>query len=106
MKKKLASRPTYSVEFREAAVAKCLEIGATETSQELGVSISTLSGWKKKYSSQEGLSESPVKPSYEQLELELEVKKLKKELSYVSQINQVLKKSTAIFCAEQMEDLR
>lgn len=104
MKKKSSSRPTYSVEFREAAVAKCLEIGATETSQQLGVSLSTLNGWKKKYSSQEGLTVSTVKPSYEQLELE--VKKLKKELSYVSQINQVLKKSTAIFCAEQMEDLR
>ncbi|MFK7825143.1 MAG: transposase [Oligoflexales bacterium] len=101
---KSPSRPTYSVEFREAAVAKCLEIGVTETCQQLGVSLSTLNGWKKKYGSQGSSSGTIAKPSYE--DLELEVKKLKKELTYVSQINQVLKKSTAIFCAEQMEDLR
>jgi transposase-like protein len=91
----------YSNEFKEAAIAKCLEIGTSETSKQLGVARSTLNTWRRslKLSSQK-LS----KPSYE--DLEKENRRLKKEIGYIAEINEVLKKSTAIFCKDQMGGLR
>ena len=100
MKDSSKSKSSYSSEFREAAVAKCLEIGTTQKSKELGVAPSTLNTWKKKLSSNKGASKSGLKPSYE--ELEKEVRRLKKEMGYITEINEVLKKSTAIFCKDQM----
>ena len=46
----------------------------------------------------------PGKPSYQ--ELEAEIRRLKKELGYVAEINKVLKKSTAIFSSSEMGGLR
>lgn len=94
------NRPAYSSEFKEQAVAKCMEIGALQASRELGVAESTLRKWQK--ASVVKLGDNRNKPSYEQLESE--VRKLKKELSYVEEINRILKKSTAIFSANLMGD--
>ena len=95
------TRPRYTQEFKLQAVAKCVEIGVSRTVEELGVCHATLKSWMlkaKRGPSAEG------KPSYE--DLEREVLKLKKELGYVSEINKILKKSTAIFSNDEMGGLR
>lgn len=101
MIEKKSLRPTYSTEFKAAAVAKCADIGVPRTSKELGVASSTLNEWRNRA---EKASEPKSKPSYD--ELEKEVHRLRKELGYVNEINRILKKSTAIFSSNEMGDLR
>lgn len=100
MNKKKHSRPKYSKEFKEQAIAKCLEIGINKTSKELGVTYVTLKKWVEK-AEQNPTDKS--KPSYE--DLEKEVRRLKKEIGYINEINTILKKSTAIFSAKEMDDI-
>ena len=102
MTDKKRTRPTYSAEFKAEALVKSREIGIKQTSLELGVSQGALRSWMLKADR----STSPVdgKPSYQ--DLEKEVAKLKKELGYVTEINKVLKKSTAIFSNSEMGGLR
>jgi len=92
----------YSAEFKSEAVAKCLKIGIKQTCEELGLKDSTLRGWLAK--SEKCDSKGKEKPSYH--DLEKEVRRLRKELGYVSEINKVLKKSTAIFSSHEMGGLR
>ena len=47
MEKSVRKKASYSSEFKEAAIAKCLEIGLSKASKELGVASSTLHHWKK-----------------------------------------------------------
>ena len=96
MLEKKRTRPTYSAEFKAQAVAKCLEIGVAKTSEELGVCGATLRVWKSKESRSD--LKPPGKPSYG--DLEKENQRLKKELGYVNEINDILKKSTAIFSSK------
>ena len=102
MTEKKRTRPIYSPEFKQGSVAKCREIGINRTSVELGVSPATLRNWV----AQDGLGRpsEPGKPSYQ--ELEAEVRRLKKELGYIAEINTVLKKSTAIFSRSEMGGMR
>jgi len=95
-------RPSYSSEFKREAVAKYRELGPSRTSKELGVSPITLRNWMLKEKSI-GLSKKGS-PSYD--ELEKENRKLRKELGYVTEINEVLKKSTAIFSSKELGGLR
>ncbi len=89
----------YSNEFKQEAVARSKIVGILNTCEELGVSKATLSRWRKEFSVGK-LTKSKDKPSYD--ELEKEVRKLKKELGYIEEINRVLKKSTAIFSSNQL----
>ncbi len=102
MSDKTRKRPIYSPEFKAEAVAKCLNIGVIMTSKELGVASVTLRDWMLKAGGNPAAT--GVKPSYE--ELEREVQKLRREVGYVSEINRILKKSTAIFSASEMGGLR
>ena len=97
MIEKKRGRPAYSSEFKEQAVAKCLEIGVKRTSEDLGVSTASLKLWVRK--AKQG-PKPDGKPSY--ADLEKENRRLKKELGYVSEINSILKKSTAIFSSREM----
>lgn len=100
MLEKKKRRTSYSPEFKEEAVAKCKELGFSRTSRELGVSPITLRNWTLK---RETSSSQVGKPSYD--DLEKENRKLRKELGYVTEINEVLKKSTAIFSSENLGGL-
>ena len=101
MSQKKKTRPTYSTEFKAEAVRKCRESSLNQVSRELGVAVATLRTWLMK--AEVGPSEKG-KPSYE--DLERQIRKLKKELGYVSEINEILKKSTAIFSNDRMGGLR
>jgi transposase-like protein len=96
----MGKRNSYTEEFKREAVARAAAVGPTKACEELGIVSSLIHTWKRKYSSETPLKSSS-KPSYE--ELEKEVKKLKKELGYMDEINKVLKKSTAIFSSDQIK---
>lgn len=101
MSEKKKTRQLYSSEFKAEAIRKCRESNASQVSKELGVAVATLRNWLARAES--GPTESG-KPSYE--DLERENRRLKKELGYVNEINEILKKSTAIFSNSQMGGLR
>jgi transposase-like protein len=86
-------KPTYCAEFKAEAIAKCAKVGINQTSKDLGISIGILRNWVIK----SGPQLTADKPSYE--ELGKEVQKLKREVGYGSEINEILIKSTAIFSA-------
>ena len=85
-------KKVYTKEFKLQAVERAKAVGNSKTSDELGVSIASLSAWRRMLDPSKA---DNSKPSYE--ELQKEVKRLKRELGYVEEINKVLKKSTAIF---------
>lgn len=103
MEKTKRVRKTYTEEFKVEALARCETVGQKKASEELGVHPSVLQRWKREKS-----GGGPVRdkswPSYG--ELEQEVRRLKKELDYVEEINRVLKKSTAIFSSKEMGGFR
>lgn len=90
-----SKKNSYSKEFKIQAVERCKAVGLKKTSEELGVCAASLSNWKRLFDPSSDQSRPKDKPTYE--ELQKEVKRLRKELSYVEEINEVLKKSTAIF---------
>lgn len=93
----------YSEEFKLEAVRLSKEVGSKEASTQLGVGFSTLNKWRTLFSNTGHVSKSgEVKKSYS--DLEKENKRLKKEIGYIKQINDVLKKSTAIFSSNQIGD--
>ena len=98
MSESTRKRPTYSQEFKDQAVAKSLEIGIKQTSEELGVSQASIRSWRDKASRINSTSED--KPSYK--DLEREIAKLRREIGYINEINEILKKSTAIFCRDEL----
>lgn len=105
MIKKQGRGKRYSSEFKEEALARCDNYGTKKTSDDLGVPVGTLNRWK--HEQEENLEKNSIdtdKPSYK--DLEKEVRRLKKELGYVNEINRVLKKSTAIFSKSELGDLK
>ena len=82
-------KKVYTADFKAEAI-KMIEVhGITKTSSDLGVSPISLRSWAKK--------DKSVDPSNNDSELLKEMKRLQKENLYLKKINEVLKKSTAIF---------
>ena len=98
----MGRKKSYTEEFKREAVARSKAVGVTKTCQELGLVSSLLYNWKKKYDDDSLPSKESNKPSYD--ELEKEVRRLKKELGYMEEINKVLKKSTAIFSSDHIKN--
>ena len=91
------SRKRYTEEFKKEAIELVASIGVTKASAELGVTPKTLRTWS------EGNVES--KSSGKKVsELEAELRALKKENRNLRIINDVLKKSTAIFSKDEIGD--
>ena len=103
MDKKKRERKFYTTEFKREAVERSRQIGFTKTKDELGISPSALTRWRKEFS-ENNTPNTKNKPTYQ--ELEKEVQRLRKELVYVDEINRVLKKSTAIFSKKELGDLK
>ena len=95
-----ARRRKYSTEFKLDAVRMVVDRGLkpTEVAKDLGIDRSLLSAWKKSF--EEGsLSESPgngrLTPEAE------EIRRLRKELSRVTEERDILGKALAYFSKEQ-----
>ena len=82
----------YTEEFRAKAVALVIEKGRTaqQVGQELGVTDKTVRDWVKKHSDNQRSEYLRI------LELEKEIRTLKKELSESQEIVTILKKTAAI----------
>lgn len=103
MDKKERTTKSYSKEFKVEAIARSKTVGKRKTCEELGIAPSSLHRWCHELAGHTTENTSN-KPTYQ--DLEKEVKKLKKELGYVEEINRVLKKSTAIFSSSQIGGLK
>ena len=91
---------SYTEEFKRssAKLANGAEKPVTETAKDLGINSTTLHGWVNKYypgRKQEKAVES-------KLELEEEVKQLRKENARLKQERDILKKATAYFASETL----
>jgi len=82
----------YSDEFKRDAVAQITERGypVAEVAQRLGVSQHSLYAWKRKF----------AKASSGEAEKDAEIRRLKRELTRVTEERDILKKATAYFARD------
>ena len=82
----------FSEEFKRDAVAQITERGypVSEVSRRLGVSPHSLYAWKKKFGSVSG-------PDNDK---DVEIRRLKRELTRVAEERDILKKATAYFAKD------
>ena len=95
-------RRYYSAEFKAEAVELAEKIGDSKASIELGICQSNIRRWRRPDQIKRPISNHGKTVT----ELEKENRKLHKELEYLRRINEVLKKSTAIFSSYQMQSSR
>lgn len=82
----------YSDEFKRDAVAQITERGypVAEVAQRLGVSQHSLYAWKRKF----------AKASSGEAEKDAEIRRLKRELTRMTEERDILKKATAYFARD------
>lgn len=82
----------YTDEFKAHALEMMELNGRAQTARDLGISEMSLRNWSRKNSNL-----NLPKEKRSEKELIKEIKRLEKENMYIKKINEVLKKSTAIF---------
>ena len=84
-------RASFSDEFKRDAVAQITERGyqVAEVSQRLGVSQHSLYAWKRKFSQPSGGDDRDA-----------EIRRLKRDLTRVTEERDILKKATAYFAKD------
>jgi len=87
-------RRTYTIEFKAEAVQMAKDQGFAKTARDLGVAPMSLRNWFDK-ANPETINDSP------DVDWKKEARKLQKENMYLKKINDVLKKSTAIFSQDE-----
>ncbi len=92
-------RRRYDPEFKRDAVAMVIRSGktATEVANELGINKNMLSTWKRQHLAELDESCGPREPGMKPSEVEAENRRLRKELAYVSEQKDILKKAIGIF---------
>ena len=93
-------RRKYSREFKEEAMNLAEQVGVVKAAEELGIHHDNIRRWLK---AQNGSKQKSI-PQASQSALEEENRRLRKEIKYLKQINEVLKKSTAIFSKDHIGD--
>jgi transposase len=85
----------YSTEFKQEAIRLAGELGVTAAARQLGIPMSNVDKWKS------GIA---IKAATSPRERELleENKKLKRELERSEAVNEILKKTAAIFSKEHL----
>jgi transposase len=87
----MMGRASFSEEFKRDAVAQITERGypVAEVSQRLGVSQHSLYAWKRKFSQPSGGDDRDA-----------EIRRLKRDLTRVTEERDILKKATAYFAKD------
>ena len=88
-------RKKYTEEFKQEAISLANQIGLSKAGADLGINPVNIRRWK---------SESGPKKVENSIDFEKECRRLRKENMYLKKINEVLKKSTAIFSMDHMQD--
>ena len=83
------TRKYYTDQYKEEAVKLSESVGVSRAAKDLGVSPANLRRWRQ------GPDKPMAGPSL--TDKDKEILKLKKELRYVYEVNEVLKKSLGIF---------
>jgi transposase len=85
----------FTDEFKRDAVAQVIERGyaVSEVAERLGISTKSLYTWKVQFSKPAGVRDA-------ELDLAAELKRVKKELTRVTEERNILKKATAYFARE------
>ena len=86
-------RRKYLPEFKQDAIKLSDRIGVVQASTQLDIPLSNLQNWRSK-------KNIPVEKSQDVIELQREVKRLKKELTEKNAVVEMLKKATAFFSLE------
>ena len=92
--KKESNRRRYSLEFKQDAIKLAENIGVGEAANKLNIPLSSLQRWKCQ-------KNIPIEKSQDVVNLQREVKRLKKELAEEKAIVEMLKKATAFFSRER-----
>ena len=90
------NRRRFSPEFKQSAVKLAEKIGVSATAEKLGIHPNNLHRWKNKRI-------FPMEKSQDIHALQMEVKRLKKELSEEKAVVEFLKKTTAFFSKENIK---
>ncbi len=90
-------RKRYSEEFKSDAVEMTEEIGLSKAAEKLGINPTNIRRWRDEFNTE---APDSSEPSVE--ELKRRNKQLEKENGYLRKINDVLKKSMAIFSNDQI----
>ena len=95
------SRRKHPLEFKLEAVKQVVEHGqsVSEVADGLGINRNLLTRWKSQYASS-GQVSATSRVDQEQLDLEAEVRRLRRELSIARQERDILKKATVYFARE------
>ena len=92
--KRRTERRKYPLSFKQDALRLSDKLGVVEASDKLDIPLSTLQRWRcKKH-------KLPVEKSTDILRLQMEIKKMKRELTEKEAIISMLKKATAFFSRE------
>lgn len=91
----MSSQNRFTDEFKRDAVAQVVERGysVSEDAERLGVSSKSLYTWKARFS-------QPAKAREAEADLALELRRIKKELSRVTEERDIRKKAAAYFARE------
>ena len=88
--KQRKKRRKYAPEFKQEAVKLAEKMGVSNVANKLDIPLNNLQRWK--------FQKNPsIEKSQDVLKLQLEVKRLKKELAEEKAITEFLKKATAFF---------
>ena len=88
--KKGDTRRRYAPEFKQDALELAERIGVSNAARKLNISLSCLQRWKCQ-------KNIPIEKSQDVLKLQMEVKRLKKELAEEKATVEILKKATIFF---------
>ena len=94
------TRKNYTLEFKQEAVKLAKKVGCTKAGTDLGVHRDSIRRWANALNASKNGNNPSGAP------VNAEVRRLLKENGYLKKINEVLKKSTAIFSNDHMRDLR
>ena len=92
-------RRKYTADFKKEAVQLAENIGASQACRRLEICENNLHRWKK------GIKNLGIEQSQDVLKLQLEVRRLKKELSEEKAIVEMLKKQQLFFQRRPSNDL-
>ena len=94
----------YSDEFKSEAVKLASSIGFPKASLELGVNQKSIRDWSKATVPVDSKDKKSKRRADKVAELEAELRRTQKEVKRLRLINDVLKKSTAIFSNHELGD--
>lgn len=78
----------YTQEYKREAIELANQVGIPQAAKDLGINAVNIRRWKDEQSAPDNEAD---------IDLEKENRRLRKEIEYLRKINEVLKKSTAIF---------